>query len=189
MRTCQIIGKSMMTNSELKKLIRNVPDFPVKGVQFKDISSILENPKPFQYTVDEITTYCFKTGITHIVAPDARGFIWGAPVSYNLGIPFTMARKKGKLPPPVDSYSYTLEYGEATLEIPQSVSLKDGSKVCIIDDVSATGGTANAMVGLLQKAGADEIYYACVMDLKFLQGTKKLLDYCGVESYSVVEYE
>ena len=94
MRTCQIIGKSMMTNSELKKLIRNVPDFPVKGVQFKDISSILENPKAFQYTVDEITTYCFKTGITHIVAPDARGFIWGAPVSYNLGIPFTMARKR-----------------------------------------------------------------------------------------------
>ena len=100
-----------------------------------------------------------------------------------------MARKAGKLPPPVSSYSYKLEYGEATLEIPENVSLGDGSKVCIIDDVSATGGTANAMVGLLQKAGADEIFYACVVDLKFLQGTQKLLDYCGVECYSVLDIE
>lgn len=174
---------------DLKKILRNVPDFPVKGVQYKDISSILENPEAFQYCINQLAVYVAKENITHIVAPDARGFIFGAPVAYKFGLPFIMARKAGKLPPPVSSYSYQLEYGEATLEIPENVSLGDGSKVCIIDDVSATGGTANAMVGLLQKAGADEIFYACVVDLKFLQGTQKLLDYCGVECYSVLDIE
>ncbi len=174
---------------DLNKILRNVPDFPVKGVQYKDISSILENPDAFQYCINQLSTYIAKENITHIVAPDARGFIFGAPVAYKFGLPLIMARKEGKLPPPVNSYSYELEYGTATLEIPQDLKLGNDSKVCIIDDVIATGGTANAMVGLLKNSGADEIYYACVIDLKFLQGTQKLLDYCGVECYSVLDIE
>ena len=171
----------------LYKIIETIPDFPIPGVQFKDISSILEDPKAFQYTVNKIVAYCRSVRATQIVAPDARGFIWGAPVALALGIPLHIVRKPGKLPGKVKTFSYTLEYGEETLEMLDSVKFEYTDRICIIDDVSATGGTANAMVSLIKQAGGYDINYACVIDLTFLQGTAKLTDYCGVETFSVLE--
>ena len=172
---------------DLNKILRTVPDFPIKGVMFKDISSILEDPKAFKYTVDKVVAYCRSIKATQIVAPDARGFIWGAPVALALGIPLHIVRKPGKLPGKVKSYSYTLEYGEETLEMLDSVEFAYTDRICIIDDVSATGGTANAMVELIKQAGGFDINYACVIDLTFLQGTAKLTDYCGIDTFSVLE--
>ena len=173
----------------LNKILRTVPDFPIKGVMFKDITSILEDPKAFKYTVDSIVAYCRSIKATQIVAPDARGFIWGAPVALALGIPLHIVRKPGKLPGKVKAYSYDLEYGSETLEMLDTVEFAYTDRICIVDDVSATGGTANAMVELIKQAGGYDINYACVIDLAFLRGTVKLKDYCGVESYSVLEVD
>ena len=158
---------------DLNKILRTVPDFPVEGVAFKDVSSILENPKAFKYTVDKLVAYCRSIKATQIVAPDARGFIWGAPVALALGIPLHIVRKPGKLPGKVKSHSYVLEYGEATLELLDSVEFTYNDRICIIDDVSATGGTANAIVSLVKKAGGYDINYALLIDLTFQQGTVK----------------
>lgn len=171
----------------LKKVIRNVPDFPITGVQYKDITSVLQNPKAFQYTVDVLTAYCRSRDITDIVAPDARGFIWGAPVAYKMGLPLHLVRKAGKLPPPVNSYSYDLEYGSAVLELTSTTSFDHSNRVCIIDDVSATGGTAMAIVELLKQAGASDMDYACIIDLTFLEGSAKLRS-AGINTHSLVEY-
>ena len=173
----------------LKKIITTVPDFPVEGIQYKDITSILENPKAFQYTVDKIVAYCRSIKATDIVAPDARGFIWGAPVALALGIPLHIVRKPGKLPPPTYTHHFTYEYAETNLNIKQDAKLGPNSNVCIIDDVSATGGTASAIFELLQEFKVMDIKYACVIDLTFLQGTAKLTEYCGIETYSVVEFD
>ena len=172
---------------DLTKILRTVPDFPIKGVMFKDISSILEDPIAFKYTVDKIVAYCRSVRATQIVAPDARGFLWGAPVALALGIPLHIVRKPGKLPGRVKTYSYILEYGSETLEMLDSVKFEYTDRICIIDDVSATGGTANAMVELIKQAGGFDINYACVIDLTFLQGTAKLTDYCGIDTFSVLE--
>ena len=173
----------------LKKIITTVPDFPVEGIQYKDITSILENPKAFQYTVDKIVAYCRSIKATDIVAPDARGFIWGAPVALALGIPLHIVRKPGKLPPPTYTHEFTYEYDTTSLNIRTDSKLGPNSNVCIIDDVSATGGTASAIYELLQNFQVAKMCYACVIDLTFLQGTAKLRDYCNMETYSVVEYD
>jgi len=172
---------------DLTKIVRDVPDFPIPGIVFKDITPILRDPNAFQYTISKLTSFCIKNKITDIVAPDARGFLWGAPVALDLGVPLHIVRKEGKLPPPVRSVSYTLEYGKSTLELSEGTQFTNDSKVCIIDDVSATGGTANAIVDLIRKAGGNKIKYACVLDLTFLQGTAKLKDYCDIEAFSVLE--
>lgn len=172
---------------DLKKQIRSVPDFPIPGVQYKDITTILQNPEAFQYSVDALTAYCRSKNITDIVAPDARGFIWGAPIAYKLGLPLHLVRKAGKLPPPVNAYSYKLEYNSAVLELSSATEFNNNSKVCIIDDVSATGGTATAIVELLKQAGASDIEYACVIDLTFLEGSVKL-NQLGINTHTLVEY-
>ena len=172
---------------DLLKVFRDVNDFPIEGIVFKDITPVLRDPKAFKYSVDSITAYCRSKNITDIVAPDARGFLWGAPVAYKLGLPLHIVRKAGKLPPPVNKFSYTLEYGEAELELNTDSVFNNKSQVCIIDDVSATGGTANAIVQLLRSAGCIKIDYACVLDLTFLQGTAKLKDYCDVNCFSVAQ--
>jgi adenine phosphoribosyltransferase len=174
---------------DLKKVIKTVPDFPVKGIQYKDVTSILENPKAFQYSVTKITEFCLRNKITDIVAPDARGFLWGAPVALDMEIPLHIVRKPGKLPGPLHTHNFTYEYAETNLNIKQDAKLGPDSNVCIIDDVSATGGTASAIFELLQEFKVMDIKYACVIDLTFLQGTAKLHEYCGIESFSVVEYD
>ena len=173
---------------DLKNVIKTVPDFPVKGIMYKDVTSILENPEAFRYTVTKLTDYCMRNKITDIVAPDARGFLWGSPVALDMEIPLHIVRKPGKLPGPLHTHHFTYEYAETNLNIKQDAKLGPDSNVCIIDDVSATGGTASAIFELLQKFRVANIKYACVIDLTFLEGTAKLKDYCNIDTFSVVEY-
>ncbi len=182
-----ILSVSLVTMSDmnLKKVIRSVPDFPVEGVMYKDVTSILENPEAFDYSVELIIQYCESNIITDIVAPDARGFLWAAPVARELGIPLHMVRKPGKLPPPVRSKSYDYEYASGTLEMKADAPLNANSNVCIIDDVSATGGTALAIVDLLRTYAVVDMSYACVIDIASLGGTASL----DMDTFSVVTYE
>jgi adenine phosphoribosyltransferase len=169
----------------LKDVIRNVPDYPIKGVQYKDISGILANPRAFEYSIESLMRFLSTRGITDIVSPDARGFIWSSPIAFLLGVPLHMIRKPNKLPPPRKSQSYDYEYASGVLQIKADANLNSHSNVCIIDDVNATGGTAVAITEMLKTFGVEDICYASVIDLAFLGGSSKL----DMDTFSVVTYE
>lgn len=174
----------------IKENITEIPDWPVEGVNFKDLSKVLTKPGDFRWTLDRFKMFMLINDVNCIVAPDARGFIWGAPVAAELNLPFHMIRKPGKLPPPVISQDYEYEYASGTLEIKGDTDIGFGSKVGIIDDVNASGGTALAIIQLLIRLGVnpEDIYYACVIDLKFLEGSKKIRE-TGVTMISLVDYD
>ena len=173
---------------DLKKVIQSVPDWPEKGINFQDVTSLLQNPRAFQQSVRTLVNQMEGKGYTDIVAPDARGFLWGAPIALYLGLPLHMIRKPNKLPPPVRSRDYKCEYAPRTLEMKSTTSLNKNSQVCIIDDVSATGGTALAIAELLYSFDVTKISYGCVIDLQFLGGTEKL-EKQRIKTYSVVTYD
>lgn len=174
----------------LKNSIVEIQDWPVEGVNFKDLSKVLTKPGDFRWTLDRFKMFMLINDVNCIVAPDARGFIWGAPVAAELNLPFHMIRKPGKLPPPVISQDYEYEYASGTLEIKGDTDIGHDSVVGIIDDVNASGGTALAIIQLLIRLGVDpkNIYYACVIDLKFLEGSKKIRE-TGVTMISLVDYD
>ena len=174
----------------IKESIIEIPNWPVEGVNFKDLSKVLTKPGDFRWTLDRFKMFMLINDVSCIVAPDARGFIWGAPVAAELSLPFHMIRKPGKLPPPVISQDYEYEYASGTLEIKGDTDIGHDSVVGIIDDVNATGGTALAIIQLLIRLGVDpkNIYYACVIDLKFLEGSKKIRE-TGVTMISLVDYD
>jgi adenine phosphoribosyltransferase len=173
----------------LKKDITPIQDFPVAGVQYKDVTSLLYKPAAFKTTVDAITAFARANNITDVVAADARGFIWGSPVALNLGVPLHLVRKPGKLPPPTIGYSFEYEYANTSLHMKENAPLDGLSNVLIVDDVSATGGTALAIVELLKQFNVHpiEVCYASVIDLVFLGGTVKLTEQ-GVKTFSVITY-
>ena len=174
----------------IKESITEIPNWPVEGVNFKDLSKVLTKPGDFRWSLDRFKMFMLINDVNCIAAPDARGFIWGAPVAAELELPFHMIRKPGKLPPPVISQEYEYEYASGTLEIKGDTDIGVGSKVGIIDDVNATGGTALAIIQLLIRLGVkpEDIFYACVIDLKFLEGSKKIRE-TGVTMISLVEYD
>ena len=174
----------------LKKDITPIPDFPVAGVQYKDVTSLLYKPEAFKTTVDAITAFARANNITDIVAPDARGFIWGSPVALNLGVPLHLVRKPGKLPPPTVGYEFEYEYASTSLYMKENSPLGALNNVLIVDDVYATGGTGLAIVELLKKFSIHpiDVCYACVIDLSFLGGTVNLQEQ-NVKTFSVIEYE
>lgn len=174
----------------IKESITEIPDWPVEGVNFKDLSKVLTKPGDFRWTLDRFKMFMLINDVNCIVAPDARGFIWGAPVATELNLPFHMIRKPGKLPPPVISQDYEYEYASGTLEIKGDTDIGHDSVVGIIDDVNATGGTALAIIQLLTRLGVNpsNIYYACVIDLKFLNGSEKIRE-TGVTMISLVDYD
>lgn len=174
----------------IKENITEIPDWPVEGVNFKDLSKVLTEPGDFRWTLDRFKMFMLINDVNCIVAPDARGFIWGAPVAAELNLPFHMIRKPGKLPPPVISQDYEYEYASGTLEIKGDTDIGNNSVVGIIDDVNASGGTALAIIQLLIRLGVDpkNIYYACVIDLKFLGGSQKIRE-TGVTMISLVDYD
>src|SRR5260221_3053218 len=138
---------------ELRRAIRDVPDFPKPGILFRDISPILSKPELFRQVVDALAAEAEKSAPNKIVGIDARGFLFGAAVAYKLGLGFVPVRKKGKLPYRTISYSYALEYGRADMEI-HIDAVQAGEKVVIVDDLIATGGTSAAAVDLLQQLDA-----------------------------------
>lgn len=160
---------------DLKKLIRTIPDFPSPGIQFKDIESITEHPEAFRYVIDQFAAELKSHHIDKILVLDARGFLFGAALGYTLSLPIVMARKSGKLGGESVTQSYALEYGEAEVEL-QKTAIKEGDRVAIVDDLLATGGTAQAAAQLVDKVGGHVQLFAFVIELQELSGRDRLQD-------------
>lgn len=166
----------MITPAEIEAAIRNVPDFPKAGIQFKDITPLLADARLFAGTIDLLTDH-FKPGsVDAIVGIDARGFIFAAAAALKLGAGFVPVRKKGKLPYKTHEQDYALEYGSATVAMHVD-ALKPGARVLLIDDLLATGGTAAAAAALVKKLEGQIIEITFLVELKFLNGRQKLKDY------------
>jgi len=168
----------------LKELIRNIPDFPKPGIQFKDIESIIETPEAFAYVTEQFASALRSHQVDKILALDARGFLFGAALAHQQKIPLVMARKKGKLAGECVSESYALEYGDAEVEL-QKTAVGSGDRVLIIDDLLATGGTAKAAASLVEKVGGIVALFAFVIELDDLQGRAQLGD---VDILSLVSF-
>ncbi|QIW16190.1 adenine phosphoribosyltransferase [Pasteurellaceae bacterium RH1A] len=171
----------------IKSSIKSIPNYPKEGIIFRDITSLLEVPAAFQATVDAIVAEFKDKGITKIVGTESRGFIFGAPVALALGLPFVLVRKPKKLPRAVISQSYSLEYGEDTLEI-HTDSVQEGDKVLIIDDLLATGGTVEATAKLIRRLGGTVENAAFVIWLPALGGAERLSQ-SGIESFTLVSFD
>lgn len=169
---------------DLASTIRDIPDFPVKGILFKDISTLLQDPAALKETVDRLQAYAESRNVDVIVGVESRGFMFGMPLAYNMGIGFVPVRKPGKLPYKKISESYTLEYGTNTLEIHVD-ALKPGQRALVIDDLLATGGTALATCKLIERLDAVVAGAAFAIELDFLKGRDKLV---GYDVYSAVKF-
>ena len=174
-----------MSLTDIKNSIRNIPDYPKAGIQFKDITTALNNPTIFTEIIDLLAAYFTDKKIDAVVGIEARGFIFGAALAYKLGCRFVPVRKPGKLPAATISEEYALEYGTDKLEIHKD-ALKTGDNVAIVDDLIAIGGTAQAAAKLVQKLGANITAFAFVIELTALQGRKKLENTTTV--YSLIQY-
>ena len=170
---------------DLAALIRNVPDFPKPGIQFKDITTLLKSPAAFRYIIDGWKARYAGKGVTAIVGADARGFIFGAALAYAMDLPFIPVRKKGKLPAETISEDFELEYGTDSVEIHVD-ALRPGDRVVLVDDLLATGGTMAAIAALVRKLGAEIVEVAFVVELPDLKGRDKLP---GLPVHVLVEFE
>jgi adenine phosphoribosyltransferase len=171
----------------IKSRIRTVPDFPIAGIMFRDVTSLIADPVGLKICVDHFADHYRGKDIDLIVGIDSRGFIFGAALAYVLGKGFVPVRKKGKLPAAVISETYELEYGTDTLEIHED-AIAPGQKVLIIDDLIATGGTAVAAINLVRKLGAEIVEFAAVIDLPDIGGSKKIAE-TGVTVHAQTQFE
>jgi adenine phosphoribosyltransferase len=165
-----------LSTQDLASLIRDVPDFPKPGILFKDITTLLKNPDAFRTVVDTFTDRYREARLDAIAAVESRGFIFGAPLAYTLGVPFVPVRKLGKLPADTIEEEYALEYGTATIELHRD-AIRPGARVLVVDDLLATGGTIRATCNLLERAGATVAGLAFLVELTFLNGRERLKDY------------
>jgi adenine phosphoribosyltransferase len=179
-------GRKKLENNYdyLKDLIRDIPDFPKEGILFRDITTLLKDPKGLKDIIEIFSERYKNKGIKYVLGADARGFIFGAAIAYNIGAGFIPVRKKGKLPYKVIRSEYTLEYGTNTVEIHED-AIEKGDKVIIVDDLLATGGTAKAMVELVNKLEGDIEELAFMIELEELNGRDKLM---GENVFSVIKY-
>jgi adenine phosphoribosyltransferase len=169
---------------DLKSHIRSVPDFPKPGILFYDISTLLAHAQAWQETVERLSADLTPHRPDILVGIESRGFLVAAPLALRLGCGFVMVRKRGKLPGPTITYTYELEYGTDTIEI-QADAIEKGRRVAVLDDLLATGGTLSAAVNLCRKVGGNVVAAACIIELAFLGGRKKL----DVPVSSVVSYD
>jgi adenine phosphoribosyltransferase len=156
--------------------IKNVPNFPIEGIQFKDITPLIGDGKAFMTAINDLASFAKEKGANVIIGPDARGFIIGAPVAYALEASFVPVRKPGKLPREVISYEYELEYGKNKLCMHKD-AIKKGDKVVIIDDLLATGGTVEATIKIVNEAGGEIVGLGFMIELVDLKGRDKLVGY------------
>lgn len=170
---------------DLKKTIRSIPDWPIQGVIFRDLTTLMQDPEAFKASCDVLYDRYKDMDIDKIVGIDARGFVFGAVLAYKLDIGFVPVRKKGKLPSKTLQETYSLEYGEDTLEIHED-AVEKGEKVVIVDDLIATGGTVGATVKLVRKLGAEIIECAFVVELPDLKGREQIQN-CKV--FALTEFE
>ena len=173
-----------VTSKEIEQAIRNVPDFPKPGIQFKDITPVLADARLFSGAIDLLTEKFQPGSVDAVVGIDARGFIFAAAAATKLHAGFVPVRKKGKLPYKTIEQDYALEYGHATVAM-HTDALKPGARVVLIDDLLATGGTSSAAVGLMKKLDAQILEITFLIELKFLDGREKLK---GLPVRSIVVY-
>lgn len=170
---------------DVRSLVREIEDFPTKGISFKDITTVLKRGDALRYVVQEMAAP-FRSARPEVIAGvESRGFIFGAPIAYELGAGFVLIRKPGKLPGPTLSAQYELEYGHDTLEIHQD-AVQPGQRVLMVDDLLATGGTMRAAADLVERLGGRIVGFTFMLELAFLGGRRKLQ---GYEVASLVEYE
>jgi adenine phosphoribosyltransferase len=174
-----------MTEQELKKLIREIPDFPKPGILFYDITTLLKDASGLRAVIDQTIEHFSCKKVDCIIGIEARGFIFAPALAYHLGAGFVPVRKPKKLPSQVESYSYDLEYGKDTLEIHRD-AVGEGHNVIIADDLLATGGTAEAVVKLVEKLGGNIVGLSFVIELEFLKGRQRL---AGHDVFSLLKYQ
>lgn len=168
----------------IREYIRDIPDFPQPGILFKDITTLLKDGAAFKKVIQYMAEYYQGRNIELVVGPESRGFLFGAPLAYELGIGFVPVRKPGKLPAEVARMEYDLEYGTDALEI-HTDAVQPGQRVLIVDDLLATGGTTEATVKLMEKLGGQVVGLAFIIELSFLAGRNKLL---GQDILSLIKY-
>ena len=173
-----------MKTIDLKKHIRDIPNFPKEGIIFKDISTLLKNKDAFKHAIDTLAKQFKKERVEYVVGVEARGFIFGSALAYKLGAGFVPVRKKGKLPYKTNSVTYQLEYGTDTLEIHED-AIPRNARVLVVDDLLATGGTIKAVIDLLKNQKAKIVSVAFIIELRFLNGKAKLKD---LPIYSIIQY-
>ena len=167
---------NQLAPADIERAIRNIPDFPKPGIQFKDITPVLADPRLFSGSIDLLTDSLQPGSVDAVVGIDARGFIFAAAAAVKLNAGFVPVRKKGKLPYRTHEEEYNLEYGTATIAVHVD-ALKPGSRVLLIDDLLATGGTAAAAAALVQRLGAQILEISFLIELSFLHGREKLKNY------------
>ena len=172
---------------DLKSLVRSIPDYPKRGILFRDITTLIEDPAGFRESVGRLAAAHRNLGITHVAGIEARGFIFGAGVAIELGVGFIPIRKSGKLPGETIGQNYALEYGVDTIEIHADVLTAD-DRVLLIDDLIATGGTALAAVALLRRTGATVEHAGFAIDLFDLGGAEKLTQ-TGVKVFKLIDFD
>lgn len=165
-----------MNPLDLKARIRDIPDFPTKGILFRDITPLLQDPAAFRYVVDTLAARHRGQRIDSVVAIEARGYIFGAPLAYALGVGFVPVRKVGKLPWKTHRVEYSLEYGSSVIEMHQD-AVRAGQRVLIIDDLLATGGTLAGTAKLVERSGARVAGISVIVELGFLPGRAQLQGY------------
>ena len=170
---------------DLTEKIRTIPNWPIQGVMFRDITTLIQDPQAFKYTCDALHDRYKDMNIDKIVCIDARGFIFGAVLAYKLGLGCVMVRKKGKLPPETIQEEYSLEYGSNVIEISKH-AIQSGDKVVIIDDLIATGGTIAAAAKLVESLGGKVLECAFVIELPELKGREKIKSY---PVFTLTEFE
>ncbi len=178
------MNSTTVTPADIERAIRNVPDFPKPGIQFKDITPLLADARLFAGAIDLLTEKFAPGSVDAVVGIDARGFIFAAAVAVRLKAGFVPVRKKGKLPYQTIEQDYALEYGHATVAI-HTDAIKPGSRVLLVDDLLATGGTSAAAVALVKKLGGEILEAGFLIELKFLNGREKL---AGIPIRSLVTY-
>lgn len=171
-------------SSCLSGIIRDIPDFPKKGIIFKDITPLLKHPEAFRCCVDLMLNHLKVKKVDYVIGIESRGFIFSPVLAYNLKVGFVPVRKQGKLPSRTHRMSYALEYGEGVLEIHQD-AIPAGARVAIVDDLLATGGTALAAAHLVEKLGGEVVSVAFLIELAFLKGREKL---SGYNVFSILKY-
>ncbi|MDX2447120.1 MAG: adenine phosphoribosyltransferase [Desulfobacterales bacterium] len=170
---------------DLKDSIRSIPDWPIDGVIFRDLTTLMQDPEAYRNTCDVFYNRYKKLDIDKVVGIDARGFVFGAVLAYQLNVGFIPVRKKGKLPHKTVSEQYTLEYGKNTVEMHED-AITEGEKIVIVDDLIATGGTIEAAVKLVKKLGGDILECAFIVELPELKGREKIKDQ---KIFTICEFE
>ena len=172
---------------DIRRHIRTIPDYPKPGIQFRDITTLLANKHAFRATVDELMWPFLSAGVDFVAGIEARGFILGGAIAHELGLGFVPIRKKGKLPGKTIGRDYKLEYGVDRIEV-HADAISKGDKILLVDDLIATGGTAEAAIDLIQDSGGEVVSAAFVINLPDLGGAQKLIDK-GVKVHRLVDFE